>query len=307
MKRLSSSILAVVLAALPIVASPASTDKTLTATAGTVTYGAQANPTTQAALNTGITLSDNDWTQTAADGRANIGLPDSSIVLIGTSTRVQMRSFDNASTPTTANFYVVGKVRFTVKHPAGAQANYTFQTATGQIAVRGTVGDINALEGPGGAPGGLQVNVYALSNPALPVQVTITATGQTFALAAGQSLIATAVGGAVTASVTGLTQSLTSPFSEFGAANTTGAAAGAAGAAGGAAGGTAGLTAAAVAAGTAAAVTAVSNNSNKSTNAPTNTPQPTQTPIVTPTPAPSTTSVPITVSGHPRGRPTPRP
>jgi hypothetical protein len=302
MKRLSGSILALVLAALPIVASPADGGKTLTATAGTVTYGATKNPTTRAAANSGIPISDNDYVQTAADGEANIGLPDSSVVLIGRSSLVQMQSFDNASSPTKASFYVVGKVRFTVRHPAGAQANYTFTTATGQIAVRGTVGDINALEGPGGAPGGLQVNVYALSNPTLPVQVTLTTTGQTFTLAAGQSLVATAAGGVITGSVTAITQSLTSPFSEFGAANTTGAAAGAgaAGGAAGAAGGTAGVTAAAVAAGTAAAVTVVSN-SNKPTNAPT------ATPSTAPTAAPSTTSVPITISGHPRGRPTPLP
>ena len=110
-----------------------------------------------------------------------------------------------------AKFVVVGKMRFTVEHPSGAQADYQFQTTTGQIAVRGTVGDIFA-----NPTGGLQVNVYALSNPALPVQVTLV-NGQVFTLAAGQSLVATAAAGAVTASVTGVTQSMFTPFSELGA------------------------------------------------------------------------------------------
>jgi hypothetical protein len=207
----------------------------------------------------------------------------------------------------TAKFVVVGKMRFTVNHPNGAKADYTFTTATGQIAVRGTIGDIAAN------PGGLQVNVYALSTPSLPVQVTLV-NGQVFTLAAGQSLVATAAAaGAVTASVTGVSQSMFTPFSELGAPANAGSLGitSAAGAAGGAAAGGAGATAAiaggAVAA--AAVTTAVVNTNNASSPSPAPTTPPTATP--SPSPQPSTTSVPITVNhappapGRPGARPSP--
>ncbi|HUA08158.1 MAG TPA: FecR family protein [Candidatus Acidoferrales bacterium] len=308
MKAFCASLLTVFLAAMPLIASPADSDKTLQNQKGTVTYGTSAQPTTPLAVKASTTLNDNDFAATGGNSLATITLPDSSQILMGSNSSVQMVSFSQTDMAH-ARFVVVGKMRFTVNHPSGAQADYHFQTTTGEIAVRGTVGDI--LSNP---TGGLQVNVYAVTNPALPVQVTLV-NGQVFTLAAGQSLVATAAAGAVTASVTSVSQSLFSPFSELGApanasslgitasttAATTGAAGGAAGAAGGA---TAGIAAGAV--GAAAAVTTISNNN-------TSTPAPAAT--ATPTPQPSTTSVPITVNKagsnnggvHPGVRPGARP
>jgi len=296
MKAFCASLLTVLLAALPLVASPANTDKTLQNVKGQVTYGASSQPTTPLAVKAYTPLNDNDFAATGANSQAIITLPDSSQILMASNANVQMVSFSQTDIAH-ARFVVVGKMRFTVNHPAGANADYHFQTTTGEIAVRGTVGDIAAN------PGGLQVNVYALSNPALPVQVTLV-NGQVFTLAAGQSLVATAVaGGAVTASVGAVTQSSLTPFSELGAPNAAGAGAGAAaGGATGAATGATGAASGAIAAGAvgaAAAVTAVTNtNSNTATATP------------SPSPAPSTTSVPITVDKHgggvrPGARPTP--
>lgn len=300
MKALCASFLTALFAMLPIVASPADTDKTLQNVKGTVTYGVDKSPKTPLAVKANATLNNNDYASTGAESLATITLPDSSQIEMASNSSVQMVSF-NQTDIATARFVVVGKMRFTVNHPQGAKADYQFSTATGQIAVRGTVGDIAAN------PSGLQVNVYALSNPTLPVQVTLV-NGQVFTLAAGQSLVATAAAaGAVTASVTGVSQSMFTPFSELGApANAgslgitaTGTAAGA-GAAGAAAGTTAAVAAGGLAA--AAAVTTVVNGNSK-----TPTPAPTAT-TLQPQPSPSTTSVPITVNhapGRPGARPTP--
>ncbi len=299
MKALCASFLTVLFALLPVVASPADTDKTLQNVKGTVTYGADATPKTPLAIKANATLNNNDYAATGANSLATITLPDSSQIEMASNSSVQMVSF-NTTDIAHARFVVVGKMRFTVNHPAGAKADYTFSTATGQIAVRGTVGDIAAN------PSGLQVNVYALSNPTLPVQVTLV-NGQVFTLAAGQSLVATAAAaGAVTASVTGVTQTMFTPFSELGApvnAGSLGITSTVTGAATGAVGGAAGATTAIVGGGiaAAAAATTISNNNTK--------PTPSPTPLQ-PQPSPSTTSVPITVNhvpepGHPGVRPTP--
>jgi hypothetical protein len=304
MKALCASFLTVLFALLPVVASPADSDKTLQNVKGSVTYGV-GTPTKALGVKSSTTLNDADAIATGADSLATLTLPDSSQIVMASNSSVKVDQF-NTTDIAHAKFTVVGKMRFTVNHPQGAKADYTFSTATGQIAVRGTVGDISAN------PTGLQVNVYAVSNPALPVQVTL-ANGQVFSLAAGQSLVATAAAGAVTASVTAVSQSMFTPFSELGApanagslgiAGSTSAAAGGA-AAGAATGATTAIAAGAVAA---AAVTTTIVNNNSSTPSPA--PTPTATP--TPSPQPSTTSVPITVQSaapripaRPGVRPTP--
>ena len=294
MKALCASLFTALIALLPVVASPADTDKTLQNVKGTVTYGPQKAPTTTLAPKASTTLNNNDYAATGPGSLATITLPDSSQIEMGSNASVQMVSFSQTDMAH-ANFVVVGKMRFTVNHPAGAKADYNFTTSTGQIAVRGTVGDIFA-----NPSGGLQVNVYALSNPALPVQVTLV-NGQVFTLAAGQSLVATAAAaGAVSASVTGVSQSMFTPFSELGAPvnassfGITGAATGAAGA-GAATGATTAI--AAGAAGAAAATAAVVSGNNASSPSPSPSPSPSTGPTPTPpTPQPSTTSVPITVT-----------
>jgi hypothetical protein len=296
MKAVVASLFAAFLVVMPLSAS-SDDSKTLENTKGQVAYG-PANPGTNPLAPKGRTgLNDADWATTGANSQATITLPDSSQVLIGQNSSVQMTSF-TAGDVAAARFTIsVGKVRFKVNHPQGAKADYKFQTTTGQIAVRGTEGDIFL-----NSNGGLQVNVYAVSNPALPVQVTLV-NGQVFTLAAGQSLVAGAVAGAVTASVTGVSQGLYQPFSEFPAPANAGSL--------GIAGATGATTAAATTAVAAGAATAAAAVAVASSTKPT--PAPTATPTLAPSPQPSTTSVPITVNtgsrtdpnnGH---RPGPRP
>lgn len=144
------------------------------------------------------------------NSEAGIGLPDSSRVLVGANSSVTLGSFDQAGGTNTANFVVVGKVRFKVEHPAGAHASYTFKAGTAQIAVRGTSGDIS-WDGST-----LQVNCYELTDPALPVQVTLD-DGSVFTLSAGQSLIVHfPLSPADPPRVQQVTKALAGAFAEFG-------------------------------------------------------------------------------------------
>lgn len=176
---------------------------------GDVSYQHMQGASTPLALNATTVLSDKDSTITGGASLAAIGLPDSSRVLVGSDSKVQLAAF-NQVTGTTAKFVVVGKVRFIVQHPQGAKADYTFQTPTGSVAVRGTEGDIDV------SGTDLTVNVYEVCDPSEPVTVT-TSNGQSFQLVAGQSLAAQIINGVVQAKVEQLTQGLIDQFSpDFG-------------------------------------------------------------------------------------------
>jgi ferric-dicitrate binding protein FerR (iron transport regulator) len=295
MKAVFASIFTLMVAAAPIIASPDDQDRVLANVKGSVTWGQSSTPTNVLALHATTPISDNDYAATGPASQATLTFSDSSQVIIGQSTSVQVVSFSKTDIAH-AKFAVVGKVRFRIVHPQGAQADYTFQTGSGQIAVRGTEGDLSAN------PNGLQVNVYSVSNPSLPVQVTL-ANGQVFTIAAGQSLVVGAAAGALTASVTSVSQTMFQPFSEFGApanASSLGISAATTAAAGASTGA---VTAAAAALGAAAAAATLSANGSKSSSAP-----PSPSPSSSPSPVPSTTSVPITVSGSGRdGNPHPGP
>jgi hypothetical protein len=162
------------------------------------------------ALNASIDLPDEDYTITGAESLAQLTMPDSSQVLMGANTKVQLASFVQTDIANAKFVVYAGKTRFVVRHPQGAKANYTFQTATGTVAVRGTQGDIEY-----DASGALRVNVYELCDKNYPVQVT--AGGKTLTVIAGQSLSAQVVNGILQTSVEQLTQQLIDQFSpEFG-------------------------------------------------------------------------------------------
>jgi hypothetical protein len=186
----------------------AANDKELHNMHGTVSY-LRGGATTPLAPKASTVLDDDDYAITGADSLADIGLPDSSRVLVGAQSKVQLKVFDLTNIAH-ADFVVVGKVRFVVQHPQGARADFTFATATGQVAVRGTEGDIDA-EG-----NDLTVNVYEVCDPNLPVQVTA-ANGKTFTLVAGQSLAARLVNGVLQTQVQAITQQMIDRFSpDFG-------------------------------------------------------------------------------------------
>lgn len=213
MRRFIASCLCASFLMLLIPASPsiAAADKQLQNVKGDVSYQLASGTQRPLAPRASVVLEDNASAITGANSLGGIILPDSSRVMIGSSTKVQLGYFTQAAVAS-AKFYIpYGKVRFKVEHPKGAQANYTFQTPTAQIAVRGTEGDISS-----DAAGNLQVNVYEVSNPNLPVQVTLS-NGKVFLLHAGQSLTVGVIAGAIAAAVSAMNQSAFSAFAEFGA------------------------------------------------------------------------------------------
>jgi hypothetical protein len=223
MKGLAAFVLVLAMCLTTVIPSSAAADKTLANVRGTVSLdkgpGSAAQPV---AVNASVSIADSDYAVTGgvvngAPSQGAIQLPDSTRILIGQSTRVQMKQFDQQPNLTTASFIILnGKVRFAVQHPGGAKANYSFQTSTGQIAVRGTEGDIWAPQ-----PGALQVNVYQVTDPNLPVEVTLN-DGRVYKLHAGQTLTVGILGATVSSSssqssVTSTTQSSMTNFTEFGA------------------------------------------------------------------------------------------
>lgn len=188
----------------------ASADKQLQNLHGSVRYSAPHTTAQALAPNATIALKDEDYTITGASSLAAVGLPDSSRVLVGSSSKVQL-AFFNQIEGTNAKFVVYdGKIRFIVQHPAGAKANYTFKTATASVAVRGTEGDIDATGTS------LRVNVYEVCDSSEPVVVK-TADGKTISLLAGQSLLAQLINGVVQTQVQQLTQQMIDQFSgDFG-------------------------------------------------------------------------------------------
>lgn len=213
MRRFLASFLCATFLTLLVPTAPtfAAADKQLQNVKGDVSYQLASGAQRPLAPRASIVLEDNASAITGANSLGGIVLPDSSRVMIGSDTKIQIGYFTQTAVAS-AKFYIpYGKVRFKVEHPKGAQANYTFQTPTAQIAVRGTEGDIAS-----DASGNLQVNVYQVSNPNLPVQVTLS-NGKVFTLTAGQSLTVGAIAGVVSASLSAVSQSTFSSFSEFGA------------------------------------------------------------------------------------------
>jgi ferric-dicitrate binding protein FerR (iron transport regulator) len=191
--------------------STAGDDKQLQSQKGDVSYQVPNGKPVTLGVNAVIGIADQDYAITGGESLAQVLLPDSSRVLVGSDTKVQLAFFNQAQIATAKFVVYQGKVRFAVRHPAGAKANYTFATPTASVGVRGTQGDIEY-----DSTGAIRVNVYELCDPQLPVQVT-TKGGKLFTVHAGQSLFAHVVNGIVQAELQQLTQQLIGQFSgDFG-------------------------------------------------------------------------------------------
>jgi len=224
-KALASVVLVLAVCLSTIVRSSAADEKTLSNVRGAVWLDrGPGTPSQPVAAGANVSIADDDYAVTGgvvndAPSQGAIALANSSVILIGQNTRVQMKRFDQQPNLATASFIILnGKLRFAVKHPTGAKANYIFQTSTGQIAVRGTEGDIWAPQ-----PGGLQVNVYSLTDPSLPVEVRLN-DGKVYTLGAGQTLtvgiagaIVAAAAASQSAAISSTSQASMDNFSEFGA------------------------------------------------------------------------------------------
>ena len=198
------------LVALPLLAR-GDDDKLLTNVKGSVSYDHSGTPHI-VVPKVRASLVDDDTAITQTDSLAQVTLPDSSIVTLGSTTRVQM-AFFNQTDIANAKFIVYqGKTRFQVQHPTGGKANYTFITPTTQIAVRGTEGDIAVDDN------NLTLNVYN-STISDGVQVTYTAgnkIGTSVNVLPGQSLVANLVNGIMQTQVSKITQAALGEFAELG-------------------------------------------------------------------------------------------
>jgi Na+/proline symporter len=209
-RAVAATTLALMLAMLPLTVR-ADDDKVLTNMKGAVSYEHSGTPHSLVPKVKQL-LTDDDYAVTQTDSLAQVALPDSSLVTLGATTRVQL-AFFNQTDIANAKFIVYqGKTRFEVAHPQGGKANYTFQTPTTQIAVRGTEGDISVDQD------NLTVNVY---NSSLPDGVTVTYTkgdkiGTSVHVLAGQSLVANLVNGIIQGQITNLTQAAMNEFAELG-------------------------------------------------------------------------------------------
>ena len=200
---------ALVLGATAIVASGAD-EKVLINVRGDVSYvtfpDGQSHPLAPGAR---MPLEDDDTARTGPQTQGAIVLPDSSRVIMASNTAVKLDAFNTVDS--SAHFVVAqGKLRFRIEHPQGARANYTFTTPTGNIAVRGTEGDISV-----DAFDGVRVNVYHLSAPDLPVKVDMY-NGETFQIPAGQKIWMRWQSGKLVGKVLPLTQAEIDRFSELG-------------------------------------------------------------------------------------------
>jgi ferric-dicitrate binding protein FerR (iron transport regulator) len=204
---------AAALAALCSVAALAAQgDRILSNVRGSVTYVSY--PTGEArdlALNASTLVKDDDVAKTGDRSMAKVTLPDSSVVTLGSNTAIKLDTFDAASIAKAHFVVAYGKLRFHVEHPAGAKADFTFSTPTGEIAVRGTEGDISVDPFDG-----VRVNVYRLSDAALPVHVNMI-NGLTFDIPAGQKIWMRWQSGTLVGKVLPLTQAEIDRFAEFGA------------------------------------------------------------------------------------------
>jgi len=207
---IGTACLAVLFFAATAIAQAGGDDKVLQNRRGDVSYQHGGSAAAPLGGGASVTLADGDYAITGGGALGALTLPDSSEVEIGGDTRVQMVFFNQAQIANARFVIYNGKVRFQVRHPQGALANYTFSTSTGQIAVRGTSGDIDY-----GSDQSLHVNVYDLSDSNAPVAVT-TRDGKSFTLGQGESLAATFVNGELHVELHKITPEAMKAFSDFG-------------------------------------------------------------------------------------------
>src|ERR1700694_1050392 len=158
-------------------AASAQTTSELAHGRGDVAYAVPAASATARPLVGSIALSDDARAITGFRAAARLTLPDSSIVEIGDRTDVRLDAFRDA-----ARQHVIvlnrGALRFTIRHPAGAQSNYTFKTLTSQLAVRGTLAYL--VSGPNGD------QIYCVE--CAPGDVAVTTALDTYRVESGQTL-----------------------------------------------------------------------------------------------------------------------
>lgn len=204
-------LLSAVIALIPLPGA-ASADRVLQNVHGTVSWlTSDSAPARIVAPSAQISLGDDDVAETGASSMAAIALPDSSRIIMASNSVLKLDTFSQTQVAQAHFVLFSGKMRFTVEHPQGAKANYTFTTPTGEISVRGTQGDI-AVD----AVDGVRVNVYHLSDPSLPVEIAMI-DGSHYTVPGGQKIWMRWTAGKLIAKVTNLSKAELNRFSELGA------------------------------------------------------------------------------------------
>jgi len=242
---------AVSLSTLP---SAAASDKVLARVRGGVEYSLDG--TGAKTIYTRLVVPDDATAVTGPKSLATLTMPDSSEIDIGERTTVKIGAFNGISSGKDNQITLNnGALHFIIRHPAGQNANYKFETPTSQIAIRGTEGFIiqNA--------GGTQLSITSGT-----ATLTSAATGVTVAVPAGTTGVVSA-SGAATVSTTTSTLSVSSISGTTSATSAT-ASAGVAGAGGSAIGSAAAIAGGAAAAAGVVVAATTSNNNNGSSPAP---------------------------------------
>ncbi|GAC1393303.1 MAG: hypothetical protein NVSMB31_12500 [Vulcanimicrobiaceae bacterium] len=182
-------------------ASAADKDKQLVRVKGSVGYKSDANAKVKPIAGQQV-LPDEAFAVTDMRSIADLNMPDSSVITIGEATEVQVGAFNSAIPAGSKITLKNGALKFSIKHPSGAQANYQFITPTSSIGVRGTEGYL--------VVGNNGTQLVCVACAAGDVTVSITATGVTTALVSGQVLTITGTPAAAT-SVVGTTANLNTP------------------------------------------------------------------------------------------------
>jgi hypothetical protein len=274
---------------LPHATQAAGGSKQLQRVKGTVGYATDPDASDFKTVFAKFDLPDDDFAVTRAQSAAVLALPDSSLISLGENTDVKVSAFDSVSASPGATITVNnGSLRFDIRRPEGGQANYHFQTATSQVAVRGTVGLLSFINGV------TTVGCVACAADS----VTVTVGTNTITLVTGQFLTVSALGAVTTGALTGAVGAFT------GAGVPVTANVGAAAAGVPAVGGLAAGVVIPVAAGAAVAGTAIGIANSSHTPAPQSTN--TAIPISTPTPNGTPTGS-VNLAGHAVAAPTAAP
>jgi hypothetical protein len=181
---------------LPHVTQAAGGSKQLQRVKGTVGYASDPDASDFKTVFAKFDLPDDDFAVTHAQSAAVLALPDSSLISLGENTNVKVSAFDSASASPGATITVNnGSLRFDIRRPEGGHANYHFQTATSQVAVRGTVGLLSFINGV------TTVGCVACAADSVAVTIgtnTVTlVTGQFITISALGAVTTGALGGAV--------------------------------------------------------------------------------------------------------------
>jgi hypothetical protein len=224
-----------------------------------------------------IDLADTAYAVTKPNGQAVLRLKDSSEIDIGGNTMVGLAAFNDAASgnPNTITLNH-GALHFNIRHPQGGQSNYKFQTATSQIAVRGTEGFLIA-----GANGTQVVCVSCAAG-----DVTVQVGQQTISVITNQTLTVLGTNGLnATTSLTSNLGAQNPAVNQFNGNATTATGTDPTGSLSGSTGGAAGagVGGAAIGAGAAAAAAVVATVTKPGDES---TPTPAPAPVNTPTPLP---------------------